>query len=322
MQFRLQKYDMYVKTVDGVNQKTILGAVITFISTVIVITLLVSEIRLFLKTEFVSRMATDNTSGLEAVELEFDVVLYHIPCKRINFLQEVTRGMIHSHEIHNVLKVPMLNEDTPSDILQPDENIGGCNIRGEIITDKVGGNFRFSIEKESPKENNRPIPVLRDEEPSFSNFSHVIDHIGFIPTNGRFAYSKFSEKPHTLNEQITIIPTDTAIYQYSIQVIPTEYRLINGEIWNANQYSVIEKNINLEQLRKNEAVSGLYLKDFSGIIFTYDFHPVMLIMEERREHISDFIANLIGIIGGVITVLSLFEGFLHQSTKVLLGKKD
>lgn len=62
-------------------------------------------------------------------------------------------------------------------------------------------------------------------------------------------------------------------------------------------------------------------------------------MEERREKIVDFVSNLFGIVGGVITVLGLvfyysihyllvtiasrlFEGFLHSSTKALIGKND
>jgi hypothetical protein len=66
----------------------------------------------------------------------------------------------------------------------------------------------------------------------------------------------------------------------------------------------------------------------------------MLFMEERREKIVDFVSNLFGIIGGVITILrfqsivvflfivyrfhifSLFEFFLHQSTKAIIGKRD
>ena len=58
------------------------------------------------------------------------------------------------------------------------------------------------------------------------------------------------------------------------QVVPTQYKTLFGELTFANQYAVNEKVVGLEQLRKNEAVSGLYIKDFQGIIFTYDFHPV------------------------------------------------
>ena len=58
------------------------------------------------------------------------------------------------------------------------------------------------------------------------------------------------------------------------QVVPTQYKTLYGELSFANQYAVNEKVVSLEQLRKNEAISGLYIKDFQGLIFTYDFHPV------------------------------------------------
>lgn len=59
-----------------------------------------------------------------------------------------------------------------------------------------------------------------------------------------------------------------------LQVVPTQYKTLYGELSFANQYAVNEKVVSLEQLRKNEAISGLYIKDFQGLIFTYDFHPV------------------------------------------------
>lgn len=52
------------------------------------------------------------------------------------------------------------------------------------------------------------------------------------------------------------------------------YKTLYGEVSHANQYAVNEKVLTLEQLSRNEAISGLYLKDFNGVIVTYDFHPV------------------------------------------------
>ncbi len=57
-------------------------------------------------------------------------------------------------------------------------------------------------------------------------------------------------------------------------MVPTQYKSLYGEVSFANQYSVNEKVISLDQLRRNEAISGLFLKDFNGLIVTYDFHPV------------------------------------------------
>jgi len=105
-------------------------------------------------------------------------------------------------------------------------------------------------------------------------------------------------------------------------VVPTQYKALYGELSYVNQHFSVEKAIPIDQLSKVQPVSGLHLQDFKGVIFTYDFHPVMLYMEERREKIIDFISSLFGIVGGVITVLSLLEAILHRSTKAVLGKKD
>ena len=136
------------------------------------------------------------------------------------------------------------------------------------------------------------------------------------------------------------------------QVVPTQYKTLYGDLSYINQYSVIEKACPLEQMQHTEPIDGLHLRDFQGVVFTYDFHPVsksafsvslvniylicsrffchtgmnksqpqlwnfflmylciycitkqvMLYMEERRERIIDFVSNLFGIVGGVITVL-------------------
>lgn len=58
------------------------------------------------------------------------------------------------------------------------------------------------------------------------------------------------------------------------QVVPTQYKTLYGELSYLNQYSVIEKDVPVEQMQRVEPIQGLHLRDFQGIIFTYDFHPV------------------------------------------------
>lgn len=78
---KFKRFDFHIKAVDGVNQKTILGAIITLLSTVLVIVLILSEISLFLKIDVISRMVADNTVGIESVRLDFgnlSIVLFAI----------------------------------------------------------------------------------------------------------------------------------------------------------------------------------------------------------------------------------------------------
>lgn len=62
-----------------------------------------------------------------------------------------------------------------------------------------------------------------------------------------------------------------------LQVVPTQYKTLFGELSFLNQYSVIEKAVPLEQMQRVEPIQGLHLRDFQGIVFTYDFHPVSFI---------------------------------------------
>lgn len=329
----LKRFDVHVKSVEGVNQQTILGAVITIFSTILICVLIFSEISYFMKIDVVSRMLTDKSANVESVKLEFDLQFYDIACDRINFIQEVTRGTLHIHEPGVVEKYAL------------DDGITlGCHVRGANLIDKVGGNFRFAIEPAFFSQNGEVLPGRS------SNFSHTVRHVAFVPTMGDSAADKLPELVESLRDQESLVPAGSGLYHYAIQVstrtscvyiscflstkvhenmnmydstvsneslslsnlylfvfatqvVPTQYKTLYGALSFLNQYSVIEKAVPWEQMERVEPIQGLHLRDFQGIVFTYDFHPVMLYMEERRERIIDFVSNLFGIVGGVITVL-------------------
>lgn len=291
-----------MKAVDGVNQQTILGACITLISAIIVVTLLLSEVVWFLKVDVVSRMQVDSTAHVESVILDFDIEFDTIHCNRIFFLQEVTRGNIHIHEPGVLTKIPIGESEV------------GCRMKGSAVLDKVGGNFRFGVD---------PLPKSNpDQLNNVGDLRHKITRIAFSPTQGSSAVDKLPESVTKFAGQNAGTSPDVGVYHYGIQVVPTQYKTIDGELSFANQHAVVDRVLTFDQLQMNDVVNGIHMRNFRGLIFTYDFHPVMLYMEERREHLVDFLSNLIGIVGGVIVVLSLFEGCLQQSTKAIIGKKD
>lgn len=193
----LKKFDIHVKAVDGVNQQTVLGAVLTIISTILVMLLIFSEISYFMKVDVVSRMLTDKTAGVESVKLEFDLQFYDVSCNRINFIQEVTRGTVHIHEPGIVEKFAL------------DDGVTlGCHVRGSNVIDKVGGNFRFAIE-----------PARQDGPGFSSNISHTVRHIAFVPMLGESAADKMPELTESLKNQESLVPEGSGLYHYAIQVL-------------------------------------------------------------------------------------------------------
>jgi hypothetical protein len=197
----LKKFDIHVKVADGVNQQTILGALLTILSTVLVAVLIFSEVSYFMKVDVVSRMLTDKTAGVESVKLEFDLQFFDVACSRINFIQEVTRGTLHIHEPGIVEKFDI------------DDGVTlGCHVRGANLIDKVGGNFRFAVEPAQIPPNGVVPPGLS------SNLSHVVRHIAFLPTMGASAAEKMPELMENLRDQVSMVPDQTALYHYAIQV--------------------------------------------------------------------------------------------------------
>ena len=192
----LKRFDFHVKTVDGVNQQTILGAVLTIISTILISVLIISEISSFMTIDVVSRMITDKSAGMESVKMEFDLHFKDIACDRISFTQEVTRGALHIHGPGVFQK----NETADGMVL-------GCHVHGANLIDKVGGNFRLAIS---------PQFSATDQGPG--NFSHTVNRVAFVSTLGVSAADKLPGLPENLFDEETIVPVDTRVYHYAIQV--------------------------------------------------------------------------------------------------------
>lgn len=273
----LKKFDVHVKALEGVNQQTLGGAFLTILCTVLVVGLLFSEISLFKEINVVSRLEVDKGAGVEAVKLMFDVSFQHIACERITFFQEATRGTVHAHEPMEMTKVPVRGSSATE----------GCRVSGWGIIDKIAGNFRFAVNADG----------------STADMSHTVNYVSFLPTVGRSAVDKIPEASSNISDLRVLLEPSTAIYQYSLQVIPTQFKELWGEVSHMNQYSLSEKALSAEQAKRGDPFFPVPVHDFSGVLFTYDFHPVMLYMEEHRERIIDFVCNLCGIIGGVITIL-------------------
>lgn len=173
---------------------SMIGALLTILSSVLVVILILSEVSYFMKIDVVSRMLADSTAGVEAVKLDFDLVLYDVPCDRISFVKEVTKGTVHVNEYGNFDKFAM------------DDGITvGCQVRGSNLLDKVGGNFRFNIEED--KLNDRPY-----------NISHSIVNLAFSPALGLSAREKLPDLAHSISNILTIVPDQTGVYHYAIQV--------------------------------------------------------------------------------------------------------
>lgn len=320
MQFvssKLKRFDFHRKTVNEVNDKTLSGAIITLISGCIILYLLYSNIAEYFSTSQINHMMPDTTVGTEDVELKFLVSFDDVKCDDISFKQEVVRGTLHTHSPELFLKKPL--------------HTSGCQVSGEVITDKVGGNFMLVVkplpsehsqEEEDRLKMSRQFPglvQLTQKKPP--NLNHIVESLEFdpIPSRTKTHYVYLHEP---LKGEMNHPPSSTGIYHYGIQVVPTEHNFLNGSISHSNQYSFTERSVEAQNVAFGVTLNGQQFKDNFGIVFTYEFYPVMLVVEETSESFFWFLTNFCAVIGGTITILGLFDGLIYKANKARLGKKD
>jgi hypothetical protein len=165
--------------------------------------------------------------------------------------------------------------------------------------------------------------------------SHKINSIAFKPvdmdTAALIDAKQVADVTFPLTDASTEMTESIGIHHYALQVVPTHYKPLGADsiggklLKHANQYSYVEKQISVEQAAAQMGhitIAGQQLHKFYGVVFSYDFYPLMVVLEERREGFVSFVTSMCGIIGGVITVLGLLEKCLHTSQKAILGKKD
>ena len=261
MKGRLDKYDVHLKTIDGVNKQTVLGAFLSVLSFILIIYLIVSETSQYFSKDVVSRMITDTYQSRESIRIVMDIEFSKISCERISYSQEITRGSIHiSDEGQNIKKNALVTGSSNM------TDSGGCHVFCETITDKVGGIIKFSITHPQVPEDFIIVPF---ESP---DLTHKINSLSFLSLDSTDVPG-VDQNP--LRGQ-TSVGTGMGIYQYAMQIVPTQYKTLHNEVSTAHHISVSERQVKLETALRGVIISSQTYKDFVGILITYDFYPVRL----------------------------------------------
>eukprot|EP01028_Stygiella_incarcerata_P008076 TRINITY_DN341_c0_g1_i2.p1 TRINITY_DN341_c0_g1~~TRINITY_DN341_c0_g1_i2.p1 ORF type:complete len:390 (+),score=75.64 TRINITY_DN341_c0_g1_i2:129-1298(+) len=184
--------------------------------------------------------------------------------------------------------------------LQPQLN-EGCNLRGKLSVNKVGGNFHFTIGRAYQ---NPSFGRILPEDLQEFNMTHVIHDLTFGV--------RYPGLVNPLDGVQRSIEEGVGQFQYFIKVVPTNYgdSLRMTEI-NTNQFSVTE-----HVRRAPKAVP-----EFSpGVFFIYDFSPIRVRITRQSRSFAQFLTSVCAIVGGVYTVAGLLDSFLYHSINTIANK--
>lgn len=269
---RLKRFDVHVKTIDGVTQQTVAGALVTLVSVVLVLLLTASELRLLAKKDVESYVLPDSTVGMDEIRISFDIQFPAIACERVRFVHEVLRGgLTHASVDEEVKKTPLRLADNTMSV--------GCRLHGSKITEKVAGTFHFRIDSAG-------IEGADGEDSRQEVISHQINKLMFISDDSidsldsgnrvldASSGARLPDGHYPLNEHVFAMDSPVAIKHYALQVVPTVYKALNGSLYRVNQYSAIQRTVSPYKSQMGVALGGQPVRGLFGVFFTYDFYPV------------------------------------------------
>ncbi|CAG0880914.1 unnamed protein product [Cyprideis torosa] len=178
----------------------------------------------------------------------------------------------------------------------------GCQLRGNLEVNRVGGNFHFAPGKSFVHDH---IHVHNLEALSLGdvNLTHTIRHLSFgmnIPG-----------KTNPLDGTHHVALDSAMMYNYYLKIIPTMYQKLDSSFIETNQFSV---TLNAKGRSDSQGIPGVF--------FSYDFSPLMVKYSEKSKSFGHFAVGVCAIIGGVFTVAGLLDAFIYRSTNALKKKVE
>uniref|UniRef100_A0A914V828 Endoplasmic reticulum-Golgi intermediate compartment protein 3 n=1 Tax=Plectus sambesii TaxID=2011161 RepID=A0A914V828_9BILA len=180
----------------------------------------------------------------------------------------------------------------------------GCKVYGRVQVAKVAGNFHIAP-GHTLKDQHSHVHDLHSIGPSKFDTSHTINHLSFG--------NPYPGKAYPLDGRAFATKDGGTMFQYYVKVVPTMYVYLDKAEVFTHQFSVTKH----QKVIRPGIADGL-----PGFFVQYEFSPLMVRFEEKRQALSHFLVSLCAIIGGVFTVASLIDSFIYQSSKVIKQKVD
>lgn len=110
-----------------------------------------------------------------------------------------------------------------------------------------------------------------------------------------------------------------------MQLVPTQFRRLDGHVFNTHQYSVTEYFTTAKARAVNVRLSPLAARRMRyahalawqanenilpAVFFSYDFSPVTLTIEQQRRPLLHFLTRVCAVVGGVFAICGMLAKLL------------
>jgi len=212
-----------------------------------------------------------------------------------------------------------------------DQASEGCNIAGSIRVSKVVGNLHLSPGR-SFQTNYRNIhdlvPYLRDGNQH--DFGHTVYDLSFTGDD-EYDFNK-AQKSQQMKRKLGIASnpldqttmkagTSQYMFQYFLKVVSTRFELLDGQKINTHQYSATHFERDLTKGFSEKTSEGVQVSHMNsgapGVFINYEISPLLVVHAESRQAFAHFLTSTCAIVGGVLTIATIFDSVLFATGKRL-----
>ncbi|KDP41359.1 hypothetical protein JCGZ_15766 [Jatropha curcas] len=315
MMSKLRSLDAYPKINEDFYSRTFSGGVITIASSIVMLLLFISELRLYLHAVTETKLVVDTSRG-ETLRINFDVTFPALPCSILSLDAMDISGEQHLDVKHDIIKKRL---DSHGNVIEArQDGIGAPKIdkplqrhggRLEHNETYCGSCYGAEASDEDCCNNCEEVreayrkkgwalsnPDLIDQCKREGFLQRIKDEegegcniYGFLEVNkvaGNFHFA-----PGKSFQQSNVHVHDLLAFQKdSFNVVPTVYTDVSGHTIQSNQFSVTE------HFRSAEAGR---LQALPGVFFFYDLSPIKVTFTEQHVSFLHFLTNVCAIVGGI-----------------------
>ncbi|ROT35521.1 DUF1692-domain-containing protein [Sodiomyces alkalinus F11] len=173
-----------------------------------------------------------------------------------------------------------------------------CRIYGDLRLNKVQGDFHITARGHDW------YTGMGDQHLDHNkfNFSHVINEFSF----GAF----YPSLVNPLDQTVNTAKTGFHKFQYYLSVVPTMYSISRtSRTLYTNQFAVTEQSKEVNH------------QSVPGIFFKYDIEPILLLIEETRPGMMQFLLKVVNVLSGVV-VAGHWGYRMSEWAKEVWGKRQ
>ena len=315
---------LLARAVEGVQERTVCGAIVTFGALLSIVSLLFFEVSAFFAPVTIHHLGVDDGDSAwgsrsfkvpDRLPIMVHMTFAHVECDDLEIGVESARGL---REAINHVE---FRRPTPSELAAwapAADAEKACTLDGRLTVGKVSANFHVGLSAEAggppgargPVGIPAPLAMLVGQITMMEKHRHVnITHKVHSLSFGKKTRDTVAPLDGVVNS-----PTESGQMHYILKVIPT---VIHGTFGHTmtNQYSLAESFIPERRLLADPTATP-------GVYFYYDFYPVTIEVAKERKSLPEFAVSICAIVGGCFSLAAMVDGVFFKSAKVLSGKKD